>query len=255
MNALKQHLRRWLALGDLFYFTKTARFRPVVEQCCFEPFALALCSTFPSLQALRFCQIGANDGKSGDPLFPFVAPYHWEGVLYEPIPANYAKLVETYGSNTRCMLKREAVGTSDGTLELFYVENRGGLPEWVSQIAGYTRANLLAHASLCPQIPEHIRSLSVPMVDIRNVLASCGKLDILVIDVEGLETKLLECVDMASLPALVMFEITHIPGEQTLRLQKRFADVGYHIWSTEYDVIAFRPMDAADSSRPSVSPG
>src|SRR6266568_4231619 len=39
-----------------------------------------------------FIGIGANDGVTHDPLYPFVRDFEWRGIMVEPIPEVFAEL-------------------------------------------------------------------------------------------------------------------------------------------------------------------
>ena len=47
---------------------------------------------------LNFIQVGANDGRYGDPLRKYIMKHPWHGILIEPQPDIYAKLCENYAS-------------------------------------------------------------------------------------------------------------------------------------------------------------
>src|SRR5664279_1658362 len=43
-----------------------------------------------------FIGIGANDGVTHDPLYPFVRDFGWRGIMVEPIPEAFAALERNY---------------------------------------------------------------------------------------------------------------------------------------------------------------
>jgi FkbM family methyltransferase len=245
MSAAKEILTRLLNWQDLFYFSKRSRFRPMLELRRFDPFALALCTTFRQLDNLRFCQIGANDGKSGDPIFDFATRFRWKGQLYEPVPTTFAKLVENYKAFPNCQPVNEAVGLKAGMAELFYVNNDGTLPEWTSQIASFDKQHLLSHVSACPGITTNIQSMQVPIASVNAVLGGPGRdaLDVLLIDAEGYDYTLLAAIEPAKLPDFVSFEFSHMSQSEWSEIQNTLAQSKFELWLCGRDAIAFRKRD------------
>jgi hypothetical protein len=45
-----------------------------------------------------FIGIGANDGVTHDPLYPFVRDFGWRGIMVEPIPEAFAALERNYAN-------------------------------------------------------------------------------------------------------------------------------------------------------------
>lgn len=49
-----------------------------------------------SSKPFRFIQVGANDGIHGDPLRAYIERHHWHGILVEPQPDVFARILENY---------------------------------------------------------------------------------------------------------------------------------------------------------------
>jgi len=66
-------------------------------------------------EELFFVQIGANDGKSNDPIHDFIKRYKPAGILIEPLPDIFTKLQETYSApeNEKLSFMNTAI-TNDG---------------------------------------------------------------------------------------------------------------------------------------------
>ncbi len=82
-----------------------------------------------------FIQVGANDGKSFDPIYKWVISKKWEGVLIEPLP----HLVEKLKQNYDCCLDRlnfEQVAISDSKkdTEIYYIPEK-----YWSELPAYAR--------------------------------------------------------------------------------------------------------------------
>ena len=48
------------------------------------------------LEGVRFIELGANNGKTLDPLWPLVRKHHWSGVFVEPQEKPFRKLKKKY---------------------------------------------------------------------------------------------------------------------------------------------------------------
>ena len=59
-------------------------------------FRLAVEALIRSNRQIRFIQVGANDGVRFDDLFFIVTNNRWQGLVIEPLPTMYARLVSNY---------------------------------------------------------------------------------------------------------------------------------------------------------------
>src|ERR1700722_3021383 len=58
---------------------------------------------------LTFIEVGANDGRFGDPLRQYILKYQWKGVLVEPQPDIFERLKANYaGLNNRISFENVA---------------------------------------------------------------------------------------------------------------------------------------------------
>jgi hypothetical protein len=75
-----------------------------------------------STRPLRFVQVGANDGVYGDPLRAYIERHHWRGILVEPQPDVFARLVENYrGSCDNLIFENVAISPDEHILRLYRV--------------------------------------------------------------------------------------------------------------------------------------
>src|ERR1043165_8619029 len=57
-----------------------------------------------------FIQVGAHDGLHYDPIRPWVEKFHWSGVLAEPQPIIFKRLVENYKNEPQLKFENVAIG-------------------------------------------------------------------------------------------------------------------------------------------------
>jgi FkbM family methyltransferase len=69
-----------------------------------------------------FIGIGANDGVTHDPLYPFVRDFGWRGIMVEPIPEAFAALQRNYAGFGDVALVQAAIGLVDGQGKIYTVD-------------------------------------------------------------------------------------------------------------------------------------
>lgn len=80
-------------------------------------------------EPLAFVQVGANDGVYGDPLRSYVRRFEWKGILVEPQPDVFARLVENYRDCAdHLIFENIAISPDDAQVTLFRVPGLTALP-------------------------------------------------------------------------------------------------------------------------------
>jgi FkbM family methyltransferase len=193
-------------------------------------------------------QIGANDGVSGDPLAAAFSKSRWSGLLVEPVPYLYERLVAHYRDQPRVRIERAAVSTREGEAPLYRLRIvPGESPEWFNQLATLDREVLLKHRSSIPEIDSLIIEERVPTVRLDSLLAGHGisAIDFLVIDTEGHDLEVLRSLDLKRFrPRLLMFEHQHLSETDKQTAYALLKTAGYDFRETpEGDAIAWRALE------------
>lgn len=177
---------------------------------------------------LTFMQVGAFDGVSCDPLRDFVLKYGWQGILIEPQPAAFHKLVENYAAQPGLNLKNCAVSEHQGQLELFTVKG-DHLPIWCGGLAGFSRESIEKHEPFAPGISHCIVSMAVPTVPFSGLLAELpAQLDLLQIDTEGFDAELIKMFPFdESRPSIIHFERKHLATPVLEKCLRHLSHFGY----------------------------
>ena len=168
--------------------------------------------------ALRFIQVGANDGcVGGDPLRKYILQHGWTGVLVEPQPDVYEALKRNYaGLEDRLFFENLAI--TDRSTEVSLYRSRGDR-------AGTDLASASTVASLNPEVAA--QQLRLANRDLQEIVVPAAKLDqlvekydlkaldILQVDTEGHDWQVLQTLDLATTkPTLIQFEHGHLsPGD------------------------------------------
>ena len=69
-----------------------------------------------------FVQIGAHDGIRDDPIRKYIVKSHWRGLLVEPVPHIFRKLVENYRDETQLIFENVAVAAHDGVMPFYTLD-------------------------------------------------------------------------------------------------------------------------------------
>src|SRR5438552_19151477 len=77
---------------------------------------------------LNFMQIGEFDGRTGDPLYPYIHSHNWRGIMVEPQRRACDFLKILHAGNPRIQIVNAAIGRERGTTILYTVEGEN-LPE------------------------------------------------------------------------------------------------------------------------------
>lgn len=201
-----------------------------------------------------FVQVGANDGVSNDPLFDTVRRWRWRGVLVEPLPGLFDRLVLNYAGADDLAFENVAIGEASDVLELFTVQPRPGDPEWVTQLASFDRRVVLRH---CPELPDlvaRIQPVRVPAVRLPDLVARHGleRVDLLHVDTEGYDLHVLDQIELGAswAPRYVLFEKKHLAAGDYRRCYGRFARAGYRRVRLWPDELWYRPGTWAGTPGP-----
>lgn len=196
-----------------------------------------------------FVQIGAFDGRSGDPLHHLVVNSGWAGVLVEPQKDAFMRLQETYRSQPQLHLRNVAVGPRTERRQLFRISaKRPGLPEWSTQLASFQLETILAHRHEIPDIDDLIEAEEVECLTFDDLLPPPmpRHLDLLQVDAEGFDDEILRLFHAAGRTAsIIAFEHKHLSRS---RLDACFGDLiarGYHLALDGPDTVGYRAEGAS----------
>jgi FkbM family methyltransferase len=214
-------------------------------------FESALLRQFPDLRGLDFLQVGANDGHRADPLRRFIDAYHWKGLLYEPLPRNFADLQRHRGGNPRLRLRQAAIDVSTGRRPLYDLAPAvtAALPDWTRGLASFSR-DRVATAARELNLPEAaIVAEDVDTITWSRAWEEFGpqRCDLLVLDTEGHDFVLLHAADLARRrPRMILFEHACNTLDERLACYRELLELGYELATSGGDTIACLPRSAPD---------
>jgi FkbM family methyltransferase len=186
-------------------------------------------------------QIGANDGKTGDPVHSIITQGNWSGILVEPLPNLYKELGHTYSHLSQLKLENCAIAKEDGMVELYRVMADESLPEYVRLLASFDRNIILKQKPLIPNIEQFIEVVKVPAMSLASLIKkhSIQQVNLLQIDTEGFDYEILKMAFQSNLlPDIINFEYTHLQPEITIECGNLLASKGYSYLKVGRDIVA-----------------
>jgi len=238
MSSLRQ-----LAARPIRWFLGRSR-RKLISKWTVPDFKFAL-----ELQSMRtkgpffFVQVGAQDGVTGDPIHVLVRRERWQGVLVEPRRTSFAALQRSYSGCPGLQFLNVAIAPEAGEQEMHFVRDEGGeLPDWAQGLGSFRLETLLSHESEIPGLRERLARERVTCTTWEAVLDRVPRadIDLLQIDVEGLDYELLRCFPFArSRPGVVRYEHKHLRPEDRVACDELLLARGYILLVEPRDTTAF----------------
>lgn len=201
----------------------------------------------PRSAPVTFLQAGAHDGVTNDPYREFILRPNFRGVLVEPVPGTFRRLLQAYRHRSGLAFESCLVAYPPGNAVSFYtfdedfLRDRGDAGQ-LSMLASTDRARLLS--GLAPGDPAdgHVVETRVPGHTIEELMARHGfaSFDCLFLDIEGYEARVLAAVDLDALQTkLIAFESLHLGAERPA-IEARLARAGFALWDVGQEVVAVR---------------
>lgn len=210
-----------------------------------SPITQALAELARTRSDVVFVQIGSCDGTTGDPLHEHVIARGWSGVVVEPVPANFARLVESYRGAHRVKCENVAISDRAHVRPFYHVVVPEGIdgPEWARQIGSFDRSHLLKHARMWNEVASYIVETPVQCISLHQLLERNGidRIDVLHTDVEGFDFQILQQVDFAACPPeLIIYEDLHMRDADRAEAARMLRAQGYTLTSDDMNTLARR---------------
>ncbi len=195
----------------------------------------------------RFIQIGACDGVSFDPIYPFVTRNYerLQGLVVEPLPDLFGQLLDNYCKFPSIVPVNCAIHNTEKEMTLYRVDpaRTQGLPEWSKGLASFSQQ----HHELTGIPQDVIVSQKVACMSLSELMAAhqYPRLDLLQIDTEGYDAEIILGIDYRALrPAIIRFE--HGLREETMsndtfqNVVDKLHQHGYELAIEDSDAIAYQ---------------
>jgi len=168
------------------------------------------------LSGVNFVQIGGNCGTNlpecavgGDPIWEYATRFGWDGIVLEPVPQIFSKLSENYRPYPSVKPVQALVSNHSGVGRIL---DRSETSHEIS----LTRKN----------------GVEVPTYTLKTLWkevfgADKKKVDVLVVDAEGNEPKILSGAFPEPKPKLVLFEISSLQPQDLAGIDANLKKEGY----------------------------
>ena len=192
---------------------------------------------FKNLNGLKFIQIGANDGVYQDPVRKYIKHYGWKGVLVEPQKDVFQKLIEGHKGKkhfANIRFENSAISTERGKTN-FYIpkrKDRGNIGSLALMDKKLTIANDRG-------LVDEITVNCITFDDLLDKY-SIEDIDVLVVDAEGFDDKIIMSVDFNRIkPKVIKYE--HRIIKTPVFVADFLHDNGYEVFvEDKLDAIAIR---------------
>lgn len=197
-----------------------------------------------------FVQVGANDGTMVDP-FSLLAKY-WNGLMIEPQPDVFRRLVERRGNCDKMQFLNVAIGKEEGEAVLYGLNLPGNRS---TGLASFEKDVITKHLhngfvddiarELAITLPNDrqslIKEIRTRVCPLSKVIQERGidRIDALFIDVEGYELQVLESFPWDKMhPGLVIYEHIHLSATAKHSCSSLLREWGYALMEEGMDVLA-----------------
>jgi len=174
-------------------------------------------------QLLDRLQIGAFDGKSGDPVYRKAIDYNWSGILVEPISDYFTQLRNNYRSNPNVVFENVAISREHGSRAMFRKGNLSStsLERNINFDTGKITEELVSCITLQSLLQRH------------NV----HQIDLFQVDAEGKDQEIMEDFDFDTYsPAIINFEANSLSSPQRINMMlEKLRDLGYTLYNHQWD--------------------
>jgi FkbM family methyltransferase len=190
-----------------------------------------------------FVTVGANEGILNDHFSPFIFDKGWKGLLIEPVGKTFENLKENFKNVAGLQFLQVGVSDEEGTLPIYkFADDIEG--SQYHQLFSFEKKQLLIL-----DVPEDWKQNKiveelVPIYTLSQIFNKQGieKLDLLQIDTEGFDYKVLLGLDFSDFkPDIVVYEHVHLKWDVYFESIKYMRKAGYLIYADKNDTLAVLP--------------
>jgi FkbM family methyltransferase len=191
---------------------------------------------------VRYLQVGAFDGVSGDPIYPLIERHGLRGIVIEPQKDAFERLKANYACFPHFHFVNAAIADHDGCSTLYRIKPDARGPEWLHQIASFDRNVVMWHARMVPNLASMIETEQVRCLTFETLFKELGigYVDLLQVDAEGFDAEILSLFDIpARKPAIVRFEHKHLSIADHEKSIGLLVGQGYRVATSAGDTLAY----------------
>jgi FkbM family methyltransferase len=174
-----------------------------------------------------FIQIGSNDGILDDILNERILKHNYKGILVEPVPYLFDKLVKNYNQKLNNLIfENVAIGNMNHKLPFYRldVKNQGGVTFWYEGLGSFKKNVLLKHKNAIPEFDELLVTELIDLITFQDLIQKhqITFINLLHIDTEGYEFEILSSIDFSTIKIdIILFEHKHLSTFELNSIQKK----------------------------------
>jgi len=175
-------------------------------------------------------QVGANDGRSGDPIMQAIVDYGWKGILVEPLAEPFAKLQALHADRPGLIVENLAISHEDGPTEIF-----------VDPSGRSTLASMRPEQNVLRNKRETLEPVTIEATTFETLFGrhEVTKVDFLQIDTEGFDYQVLKHFELGRWKPLALnMEFYCLPLHERLATFALLRELGYMWKFTGMDLLA-----------------
>jgi len=180
---------------------------------------------------VTFIQLGANNGRTVDPIREYVKKHGWKGVFVEPVEKPRRKLRKLYRHSKGLHFDETVVMQYDGVADFYEaykydVVSTAKMANWKIYDA-YEKGDVIVSSRPCMTVESLRRKYDI------------GQYDLLQMDIEGSEYDVIKTLKVW--PTVIHYEEKHL-GDEKLECRDFLKSKGYKlILEKTEDVLAWIP--------------
>lgn len=164
-----------------------------------------------------FIQIGANDGRTYDPIWKRIRTYRWKGILVEPVGHLYERLRKLHAGSAGLVFENLAIASFDGVTPFHYfpeeMERDPEFPAWAAGMGSILGQFESPGHEAVAERGFRMTKTEVPCLKLESLCQrhNVTGVDLLQIDAEGFDAEILCGTNFSSFrPRFIQYEDRHI---------------------------------------------
>jgi FkbM family methyltransferase len=199
-----------------------------------------------------FVQIGSNDGVRNDPLYKFICKYNWSGIMVEPVPHLYERLIKNHEGRDNLTFRNVAISSEGGSMK-FYSATENCIHNGISSLS---KQHILSHTGPKHQdlddircnFNKHFKEDELETITFGSLVDGVNHIDLLHIDAEGHDFEIIKSIDFDKIiPSVILYEHAKLYSgprrrrrtcEANKKVMQFLNECGYECYPGKFDTLA-----------------
>ncbi|MBA4057712.1 MAG: hypothetical protein C0490_23560, partial [Marivirga sp.] len=200
-------------------------------------------------KGVKFLQVGSNDGMESDPLRKFIIRDRWRGVLVEPLPGTFEKLLTNYSDyefKSDLVFENIAVSDKNDVIPFYFIDAKKAMvPEGTAnKFSSFNKEIPLKLKYEFPDVENNICEIGIKTLTLNTLLEKHDlkkDLNLLHTDTEGHDYVILKQLDLTiTRPDIILFENLHLNLGDYKNCVKELRNHDYVLYEQDIDTLAIR---------------